>query len=52
MKTAEWKKQFWSEETYRKLMAIKMSWDPTNMFTCVECLGSDWDPSKDDSVIG
>lgn len=49
MTPAQWKKEYWGDDgdIYNKLMLIKKAWDPRNMFTCHQCLGSDWDPAQD-----
>ena len=40
---ANWKERLWGAETYAKLLAIKQQWDPTQVFWCRHCVGSDID---------
>ncbi|KAH3874248.1 uncharacterized protein LOC127869190 [Dreissena polymorpha] len=35
-----WKTDYWGGH-YDRLLAIKRKWDPTNVFTCLHCVGSD-----------
>jgi len=34
MAPSQWKKEFWSDSAYEKLVDIKKAWDPQNIFTC------------------
>lgn len=52
MTPEQWKKEFWGDEMYAKLLRIKKKWDPLNKFSCNECVGSDWDPQTEDVVLG
>jgi hypothetical protein len=36
----DWKTAYWGGH-YDKLLAIKKTWDPNNVFTCHHCVGSD-----------
>jgi hypothetical protein len=36
-----WQTAFWGEETYEKLLAAKQKYDPTGLFTCHHCVGSE-----------
>ncbi|KAL4221410.1 hypothetical protein ACF0H5_019668 [Mactra antiquata] len=36
----DWKTQYWGGN-YHRLLAIKDTWDPYNVFTCYHCVGSD-----------
>ncbi|KAF6038970.1 hypothetical protein EB796_002713 [Bugula neritina] len=44
------KKEFWSDSAYEKLVDIKKAWDPQNIFTCNQCIGSDW--MRNEPVFG
>ena len=35
-----WKERYWGGH-YDRLLSIKKQWDPTNVFTCLHCVGSD-----------
>jgi FAD/FMN-containing dehydrogenase len=37
-----WQQAFWGEN-YERLLAIKRRWDPTGLFTCHHCVGSETD---------
>ena len=37
----DWKRDYWGEENYKRLLAIKLKYDPENFFTCHHCVGSD-----------
>jgi len=50
MAPAQWKKEFWSDSAYEKLVDIKKAWDPQNIFTCNQCIGSDW--MRNEPVFG
>jgi len=52
MSPAMWKEQFWGSSIYGDLVDIKKRFDPTNMFTCASCLGSDWDEDNTADPIG
>jgi FAD/FMN-containing dehydrogenase len=36
----DWQRAFWGEN-YPKLLAIKRTYDPDNLFTCHHCVGSE-----------
>ena len=40
----EWQAGFWGAENYARLFKIKQAVDPTGLFTCHHCVGSElWD---------
>lgn len=36
----DWKRAYWGDH-YDRLLAIKRKWDPENVLTCFQCVGSD-----------
>lgn len=38
---AEWQSVFWGDENYRRLLAIKQAVDPSGVFWCHHCVGSE-----------
>ncbi|KAM7219564.1 FAD-linked oxidoreductase [Rhypophila decipiens] len=41
----DWSTQFWGDENYEKLLAVKREVDPQNLLTCWHCVG--WTPEED-----
>ncbi|KAK4212047.1 FAD-linked oxidoreductase [Rhypophila decipiens] len=41
----DWSTQFWGDENYKKLVAVKREVDPQNLLTCWHCVG--WTPEED-----
>nr|QJY30856.1 FAD-linked oxidoreductase [Discosia rubi] len=37
--TENWRKEFWGEENYTKLLSIKRKYDPHNLLGCWKCVG-------------
>ena len=37
----DWKTRYWGLNNYEKLLSIKKKYDPTNIFYCYHCVGSD-----------
>jgi hypothetical protein len=41
-----WQQSFWGHANYARLLAAKLRVDPTGLFTCRNCVGSEqWDKS-------
>ena len=36
-----WQRSFWSDENYRRLLAVKRRWDPDGLLACHHCVGSE-----------
>ena len=49
----DWKTAYWGGH-YDELLRIKLIWDPSNIFTCHHCVGSDIQnqPNPVDSIVG
>ena len=46
----DWKERYWGGH-YDRLLAVKQQWDPTNVFTCLHCVGSDLNQTSTPSFI-
>ena len=38
----DWQESFWGMENYKKLLGIKLKWDPDHLFYCHNCVGSEF----------
>merc|ERR1719408_125864 len=38
----EWQSSFWGKKNYAKLLGIKQKYDPDGIFTCHNCVGSEF----------
>lgn len=48
----EWKREFWGTN-YARLLGVKEKWDPTGVFWCRACVGSDlWEVSGEGDGVG
>ena len=45
MSPGQWQQRLWGQEVYDRLLRIKQTWDPENIFACRHCVGDEAQPS-------
>ena len=44
MSPGQWQQRLWGQEVYDRLLRIKQTWDPENIFACRHCVGDEAQP--------
>ena len=50
MAPGQWQERLWDAETYAKLLTVKQTWDPEQIFKCRHCIGDDEEEMEVDTM--